>query len=45
MLKPIYNKLGVCTDMDSFGFTLDENDDPLITDCQSRDFYTYYLTK
>jgi len=45
LLKPLYNKLGVCTDIESFGFELDENDDPLIVDCQSRDFYTYYLTK
>ena len=45
LLKPLYNKFGVCTDMDTFGFRKDENDDPLIEDCQSRDFYTYYMTK
>ena len=45
LLKPIYDKLGVCTDITSFGFELDANEDPLITDCQSRVFYTYYLTK
>ena len=33
LLKPIYNKLGVCTDMTEFGFETDENDDYLITDC------------
>ena len=44
-LQSIYGKLGVCTDMDKFGFTKDDNGDPLITDCQSRDFYEYYLTK
>ena len=44
-LSSIYKKMGVCTDMDTFGFTKDENDDPLITDCQKRDFYTYYMTK
>lgn len=37
--------LGVCTDFDTFGFESDENGDPLIADCQSRDFYTYYETK
>ena len=44
-LSSIYKKMGVCTDMDTFGFGMDENEDPLITDCQSRDFYTYYMTK
>lgn len=45
LLSPIYEKFGVCTDINSFGFEYDENGDPLITDCQTRDFYTYYLTK
>ena len=45
LLSPLYSKFGVCTDITSFGFEMDENDDPLIVDCQSRDFYTYYLTK
>ena len=45
ILAPIYSSLGVCTDIESFGFRKDENGDPLIEDCQSRDFYTYYLTK
>ena len=45
LLKPIYDKFGVCTDMDTFGFSYDDNGDPLIADCQSRDFYTYYMTK
>lgn len=45
ILRPFYNKFGVCTDIESFGFRKDENDDPLIEDCQSRDFYTYYMTK
>ena len=45
LLRPIYDKFGVCTDMETFGFAKDENEDFLITDCQTRDFYTYYLTK
>ena len=45
LLRPLYNKFGVCQDIESFGFAKDENDDPLITDCQSRDFVSYYLTK
>ena len=32
-LSSMYKKLGVCTDMVTFGSTKDENDDPLITDC------------
>jgi len=30
--------------MDSFGYTHDENDDPLISDCNSLSFVTYYST-
>ena len=45
LLKPLYEKLGVCTNIDSFGFAKDENDDPVITDCQTRDFASYYMTK
>ena len=45
LLSPLYNKFGVCTDMETFGFRKDENDDFLIEDCQSRDFYEYYMTK
>jgi len=33
LLKPVYDHLGICTDINSFGFRLDENDDPLIEDC------------
>ena len=35
----------MCQDIESFGYSKDENDDPLITDCQSRFFGDYYLTK
>ena len=45
MLKGIYEKLGVCLDMNDFDYEKDENGDPLITECQKRDFYIYYLTK
>merc|ERR1712051_205086 len=44
-LQKFYKKFGVCWDLDSAGFRKDENDDPLIEDCQTRDFYTYYMTK
>ena len=45
MLKPLYEKFGFCTDIESYDFPLDENDDPLISACQKHDFYKYYLTK
>lgn len=41
-LKPYYDMLGVCYTMKSLGYTYDENGDPLITDCQSKDFVAYY---
>jgi len=37
LLKPIYDKLGVCWDLDGWledsGMRKDEHGDPLITDC------------
>lgn len=33
LLQPLFNKYGVCWDLDSAGFRKDENDDPLIEDC------------
>ena len=45
ILSPIYKMLGVCWDIKDANFRQDDNDDPLIEDCQTRDFYTYYMTK
>lgn len=45
VVSPMLAQLGICTDFESFGFRKDENGLPLIEDCQSRDFYTYYETK
>lgn len=36
--------LGICPTMASYGYQLDENKDPLITDCQKVMFATYYNT-
>lgn len=44
-LQKVYKEFGVCWDLDDAKFRKDENDDPLIEDCQTRDFYTYYMTK
>ena len=45
MLKPIYNSTGMCKSIRDYGFQYDENDDPIITDCQKNQFAIYYLTK
>ena len=45
LLKPEFDKFGICTDINTFGYRSDENDDPLIEDCQTRDFGDYYFTK
>ena len=44
LMKPVYEKLGACMDMNSFGYDLDENGDPLISDCNTLSFVTYYST-
>ena len=33
LLRNFYEMAGICTDIDSFGFRKDDNDDPLIEDC------------
>lgn len=45
IVSPFLSMFGICTDFNSFGFADDENGDPVIPDCQTRDFYTYYETK
>ena len=49
LLHPLYEKFGFCWDFDTWyfsqGFKKDGNGDPEIPSCQTRDFYTYYLTK
>jgi hypothetical protein len=32
-MAPIFEKLGICMSMASYGYTLDENNDPLIPEC------------
>ena len=41
----LLSQVGFCQDIYSFGFRLDENGDPLIEDCQTRDFSQYYTTR
>ena len=33
LLKPEYEKFGICTDIESFGYRKDSKGDPLIEDC------------
>ena len=44
-LSPLYDSLGFCQNMDSFGYSQDENGNPEITDCISKPFWKYYLTQ
>lgn len=43
-LKPIYEKLGVCMDMNDYGYRKDENGDWLIEDCLNKFFAVYYTS-
>jgi len=45
LLEKLYDMTGLCVSIDSYGFGKDENDDPLIEDCQTVDFYKFYTTK
>ena len=45
MLERMYEKLGICQDMKDYEYRMDENDDPLIEDCQQLMFANYYSTK
>ena len=44
LLKPLYDKFGVCQDINSYNYRLDDNDDPLIEDCNKKMFADYYST-
>lgn len=44
-LKNFYEKIGYCKDMDDYGFSKDENGDPLIADCLTLPYYLYYGSK
>lgn len=44
-LQPAFDKLGICYSMEKFGYRKDENEDPVIEDCQSRNFAYYYTSK
>jgi endoglycosylceramidase len=47
LLKPLYDFMGICLDLNDFGYRIDENGDPLIEDCLTvpGGFGTFYDTK
>lgn len=45
LMKPVFDKMGFCQNMDDFGYRLDENGDPLIEDCLQKMFADYYTTR
>ena len=45
LLEDLYEKMGVCKDMRSFGYRVDENGDFEIEDCLKEIFARYYYTK
>jgi endoglycosylceramidase len=45
ILKPILKLFGLCKSVkNDFNFDFDENDDPLISECQQHDFSGYYTS-
>merc|ERR1712151_1155420 len=42
---PFYNHFGLCESIDHYNFRKDSNGDPLITECQTKNFAMYYATK
>jgi endoglycosylceramidase len=44
IMSPLYEKMKVCKNMESYGYNKDENGDYLITDCQKNFFADYYTS-
>lgn len=41
-MRPTWDLTGICKPMKDYKFKYDENQDPLISDCQTVDFYEFY---
>lgn len=41
-LRPIFENIKFCVNMDWYNYVKDENDDPLISECNKRMFALYY---
>lgn len=44
LLSKLWEMTGLCIPITYFGFENDANGDPLIKDCQTVEFYKYYMT-
>lgn len=44
LLENMYDTIGLCEKMSYFGFTDDAQGDPLVSQCQTVEFYKYYMT-
>lgn len=44
LLVPILSQVGVCKSIRDYGYRYDENNLPVIKDCQSNNFGKYYVT-
>ena len=44
LLKSVWEKLNLCINMDWYDYAKDENGNPEIADCQTRNFASYYTT-
>ena len=44
ILKPVFEKLGLCKEFDSYHMKKDSNGNPLISECQKNQFFRYYNT-
>jgi endoglycosylceramidase len=45
ILAPIAEALGACRSIDAYGFRKDANGLPLLEDCQTEEFSSFYLTR
>ena len=44
LVVPIFKLFGACKSMEEYGFRKDQNQNPLIQDCQKNLFSTYYTS-
>jgi len=43
-LAPLARMAGACKSMESYGYKLDDDGNPIISDCQSTSFFIYYTS-
>lgn len=42
IMKPVWDKTGICKPMADYNFGVDQNGDPLVSDCQTVNFAAFY---